>query len=218
MTGILLLSAAGLAAGLFLPELTEAICSVKFRRKNRELTPDARYSSWPVRLLLAILNAAGWGFFMYAAGSAAQICLSCLIWYVSILIGAVDARVRLVPNELLLILAAAGVAQRLVLAGWEGLVSSAIFMVVLMVFFVSAAKLIGGLWCVGAGDVKLAGALGLVLGYPVILAGVLVMAVSMVLFCGVGLLTKKLSRTAMIPLAPFLSLGMLAGLVWICLS
>ena len=218
MTGILLLSAAGLAAGLFFPELTEAVCRVKYRRKNRELVPDARFSSWPVRLLLAALNAAGWGFLAYAAGSAAHICLSCLIWYVSILIGTVDARVRLVPNELLLLLAAAGIAQRIVLAGWEGLISSAIFMVVLMVFFVSAAKLIGGLWCVGAGDVKLAGALGLVLGYPVILAGVLVMAVSMILFCGIGLLTKKLSRTAMIPLAPFLSLGMLAGLAWICLS
>jgi prepilin signal peptidase PulO-like enzyme (type II secretory pathway) len=217
MTAVLLLAAAGLLSGLFLPELSEAICRLKYRRKGKELTPDRRFRSWPLRLFTALLNAAGWGFLAWMAKPTAHIALSCVIWYASILIGLTDARVRLVPNELLLLCAAAGIAQRIVLAGVAGLISSAIFMVVLMVFFVSAAKLVGGLWCVGAGDVKLAGVMGLVMGYPTILTGVLAMAVSMFLFCGIGLLTKKLSKTSMIPLAPFLSLGMLAGLAVICL-
>ena len=210
--------ALGAAAGFFLPELSEAICRYKFRRKDKTLSPDRRFFSLTVRLLCALLNAAGWVLCALRAQSLSSALLIGLIWYLSLLLGLIDVRVRLIPNALLLVILAAGGTLRVLLSGWTGLVSSLFYMLVLMVVFLSVAKFVGGLWCVGAGDVKLAGVLGLVLGYPAVVLGVIFMAVSMGSFCAVGLLTKKLAKTSMIPMAPFLSLGLMAGLAAVLLA
>jgi prepilin signal peptidase PulO-like enzyme (type II secretory pathway) len=213
----ILAAALGAAAGAFSPDVSEAVCRYKYRRREKSLSPDPRFLAPGVRLLCGALCAAGWGYLSLRAPALPAV-LAGLAWYLALLLGVIDARVRLVPNELLLALVLAGGALRVLTDGWKSLGSSAFCLLALMVVFLLAAKLVGGLWCVGAGDVKLAGALGFVLGYPAVLAGVLAMALSMGLFCALGLALKKLSKTAMIPMAPFLSLGLMAGLVAMFLS
>ncbi|MEA5050179.1 MAG: prepilin peptidase [Oscillospiraceae bacterium] len=215
----ILCAAAGALAGAFLPDFADAVCRCKFRRKNKELAPDGRFMSPWLRVLCAALCAAGWGFFACRApsGGIAAALLAGLIWFVSVAVAVIDVRVHLIPNELLLVIAAAGAALQVLLGGFAALLPALACMAVLMAFFVMCAKMLGGLWYVGAGDVKLAGALGLALGYPAVLCGAMCMALTMLAFCGIGLLAKKLKKTAMIPMAPFLSLGLLAGLVYLFL-
>ena len=59
----------------------------------------------------------------------------------------------------------------------------------------------------GGGDVKLAGLLGLLLGYPGVLIGLWISIISGGAFAVALLLTKKKGRKDAIPFGPFLSLG-----------
>lgn len=66
----------------------------------------------------------------------------------------------------------------------------------------------------GWGDVKLAAILGLYLGFPESLAGLLLGAVAGGVGAAVALVASKAGRRATIPYAPFLVLGALVALLW----
>jgi Flp pilus assembly protein protease CpaA len=59
----------------------------------------------------------------------------------------------------------------------------------------------------GAGDVKLAGLLGLMFGYPTALQTLLLGVIVGGVVAAALLLTRRLGRKALIPYAPFLSAG-----------
>jgi leader peptidase (prepilin peptidase)/N-methyltransferase len=69
--------------------------------------------------------------------------------------------------------------------------------------------LVLGFETVGAGDVKLSGAMGFVLGYPLILYGVLAMCGAIVAFCVAGMALCRLTLKSLLPFAPFMMFGLL---------
>lgn len=94
----------------------------------------------------------------------------------------------------------------------------------LLLGFVVGAGLLGAIiliWLVcfkqqamGVGDVYIAGAIGLITGYPGILVA-LFTAVWLGAIIGVlGMLSKKMTMKARIPFGPFLFLGLIVTLVW----
>ncbi len=127
-----------------------------------------------------------------------------------LLIAAIDIDRRLVLNEVLLagaVLAALYAA----LGGWGRLLSALVGCGVGLGLFLLIAllsrpivKSSGGM---GAGDVKLAGLLGLMFGYPAVMPVLFLGVLAGGLVSAALLLARRLERKAMIPYAPFLAVG-----------
>ncbi|MBM4460071.1 MAG: prepilin peptidase [Chloroflexi bacterium] len=121
-----------------------------------------------------------------------------------LLIAAIDLDVRLVLNEVLLV--GAGLALlHAAAAGWSRLALALIGGGLALGLFLLLALLQRG--AMGAGDVKLAGLLGLMFGYPAALQALLLGVIVGGVVAAALLLTRRLGRKALIPYAPFLSAG-----------
>ncbi|MCX6032338.1 MAG: A24 family peptidase [Chloroflexi bacterium] len=133
-----------------------------------------------------------------------------------LLIAAIDIDRRLVLNEVLLagaVLAALYAA----LGGWGRLLSALVGCGVGLGLFLLIAllsrpivKSSGGM---GAGDVKLAGLLGLMFGYPAVMPVLFLGVLAGGLTSAALLLARRLERKAMIPYAPFLAVGGIVALL-----
>jgi prepilin signal peptidase PulO-like enzyme (type II secretory pathway) len=122
----------------------------------------------------------------------------------------IDFRVRRLPNVLLLILFALGLLQAL-LPGQPSLAAAGLGLLVGGGLFLGLALLRPG--AMGAGDVKLAAALGAMLGYPLVLPGLLCGAVAGGAAALWLLATRRAGRKDPMAYGPYLALG--AWLVWI---
>jgi len=123
---------------------------------------------------------------------------------VLLLIAAIDIDRRLVLNKILLF----GAATALLKAAFVGipaLLSALLAGAVGVVLFGVLALAQRG--ALGAGDVKLAGMLGLMLAYPAVLTALFVGILTGGITAGVLLLTRRAQRRTMMPYAPFLSAG-----------
>lgn len=129
-----------------------------------------------------------------------------------LIIAYIDISIRIIPNEILFFMIITGAIFQLTYFGAENLLWAVISMVAMMVIFSSVAAFVG-LGKVGAGDVKLAGAMGLSLGYPLIIIAVMAMAVILFVFIGIGLLSKKIYMSTMLPFAPFIIAGYIFALI-----
>ena len=138
---------------------------------------------------------------------------------VSIVLTLIDVRSHRLPNAIVLpsyaVLAMLFTGACLFGAPWQNLLRAAI----------GAATLFGFYWLLrairpggmGGGDVKLAGVLGLYLGWlgwgPVIVGGFLGFLLGAVVGIGI-LLTRKGGRKTAIPFGPFMLAGALLAVLW----
>ncbi|MDD4583788.1 MAG: prepilin peptidase [Eubacteriales bacterium] len=135
-----------------------------------------------------------------------------LLFSLALIISIIDLSIHIIPNELVLAMIALGVLFQLLYFDWKSMMIAMACLLVLMGIFAGLAAILG-FSKVGAGDVKLAGAMGLVLGYPYILTAVFVMSAVMLLYCVIGIFIGKLTLVSMFPYAPFLMIGMNLGLL-----
>ena len=203
----------GLVVGLYLPMLCEKLADYKWKKKNRELNPDDRFTGTVAKILCAAANAAGWGLCWYFGSKVAvPAVLAALIWSLGIVLIVVDLRLRIIPNEVLLGMLIIGVVMEVWVNGFESLVSCVFASVIVFNQFAILGKVMG-LYKIGAGDVKLAMVMTMSLGYPTILTTLLGFSVSLLLFCVGGLLLKKITLKSFLPLGPFLVPGFWVGLI-----
>jgi leader peptidase (prepilin peptidase)/N-methyltransferase len=66
----------------------------------------------------------------------------------------------------------------------------------------------------GLGDVKMAGLMGFMLGFPNVFVGIFLAVVTGGIVAVVVLMLKRKNRKQAIPFGPFLSLGTMAALLW----
>jgi prepilin signal peptidase PulO-like enzyme (type II secretory pathway) len=85
-------------------------------------------------------------------------------------------------------------------------------MMAVMAAFITLGSFLG-LHTIGAGDVKLAGAMGLTLGFPRVIYGLLGMSAIIVVWCLGGLLTKKITLKSMVAFAPFITAGTILAIL-----
>lgn len=138
-----------------------------------------------------------------------------LVWAVGVtglllLVAAIDLDHRLVFNKVLL--AGVALAALRVLGTGPGLLASALLAGALG-FGIFALLAAGQRGALGAGDVKLAGVLGLMLGYPAVLTALLVGVLCGGIAAAGLLLSRRVSRRAFIPYAPFLAIGGISALL-----
>lgn len=211
---ILLLGLAGSVLGFEIPIIANGIASYKCRKKNSELIPNSRYTAPILKLGLCILNGCTWTISGILSENLTATILISVLFSTAVLIAIIDLRIRIVPNELLLVMIFEGIAFQAVQFGFMAILMSTICMIAMIVLFTAVAGFMG-FDKVGAGDVKLAGAMGLALGYPYTITALLIMSAVFLIFSMVGLAIRKLSLKSMLPFAPFMMTGMVFTLAYI---
>lgn len=151
-----------------------------------------------VEVSLAVLFAFLWQRY----GPSTDFALDVLFLAILALIFVIDLEHRLVLNVVVGPVAVLSILTALIRPGLvSALVGAAVGFTLLLAFFLVYPK---GL---GAGDVKLAGLIGLMLGWPLILQGLL-LGFALAAAASIGLLaTRRATLRTYIPYAPFLVVG-----------
>jgi leader peptidase (prepilin peptidase)/N-methyltransferase len=124
-----------------------------------------------------------------------------------VLVSLVDLDLQIIPDELVGVGALLGVFHAITTGLSASLIGGA------MGFFALAAIALAGRGAMGGGDVKLMGALGLYLGFPLIIVAMVTAFVLAALFSGVLLVTRLRKARDLIPFGPFLAAGTLVAML-----
>lgn len=143
----------------------------------------------------------GWSLFIY-------ILLSALL----IIVAVYDLRWMELPDSMSIAIAVVGLANVIWLAAhlgyfwWQPFLSSLIGLIIGAGFFGLQYVLSKGKW-IGFGDILLGGAIGLLLGWPAVLLGLVVAYIVGSVVSVILLFFKKKYWSSAIPFAPFLAFG-----------
>ena len=201
----------GIPAGIIALRLADRIIGYKCCQKNIENKRNLlSVRKW--NFIFAGISTILWALAGLVIDKPYIALILALFFSMAIMISIIDLSIHIIPNELVLAMIALGVLFQLLYFDWKSLLIAIGCLLGLMGIFAGLAAIIG-FDKVGAGDVKLAGAMGLVLGYPYILTAVFVMSVAMLVYCVIGIFIGKLSLVSMFPYGPFLMIGMAFGLL-----
>lgn len=185
---------------------------IEFKNRRDEIKGNSFLHSKILRVCLCLFNGLAWA----VAGCFIENDFVALLMGIQITIGLIiayiDINIRIIPNELVLALIILGVLFQIINFGPKALIGALVSMIVMMVVFTSVAGFVG-FGKVGAGDVKLAGVMGLTLGYPLIITAVGIMSFFLLLFILIGMALKKIYLSTMLPMAPFMISGYIIGLL-----
>lgn len=172
--------------------------------------PRALPNSFRLEIAVEVLSAALFPYLWERFGPSRKMLVMVIIVSFFLLIAIIDLRYRLVPNALIypavaatLLLQLMGPGQSLPTALLGGAVGLAPFLLV--------ALLRPG--DIGGGDVKLAGLIGLMVGFPLVLWALILGTVTGGLTAALLLLTHRGGPKSHMPYAPFLCLGALCCLI-----
>jgi leader peptidase (prepilin peptidase)/N-methyltransferase len=180
--------------------------------QNPEPGSPLRQTRGVISPLAAIVQAVLvlWGAYAWWQGPAlSELIASLVVTSLLATVTLVDLSVRRIPNHLVLALLAWGLVQMVwlgqpsPLAAVLGLLAGGGLLLLIAVV---------GRGAMGAGDVKFAGALGAVLGFPLILHGLFYGIIAGGLAALVLLVTRRVGRKDYIAYGPYLALG--AWIVW----
>lgn len=205
---IVLLGLAGASLGILLPGIIETMIQVRQSgNAHKGLTNGIAGQSSLTKYLSGILLAGLWIYEGFRLEGFLSASLAALLITAALSITVIDWRIRRIPNELVLLMLIAGAAFQIIHFGLASLPKAFLSMLLMMAIFLVPVFL-GGYDKIGAGDVKLAGAMGLVLGQTYIIPAVLVMCGTLLVYCGIGLFFRKLTLSSHFAFAPFMMLGM----------
>ncbi len=203
---------AGASVGFLTPGFVRSIARSKCGKHETVPIRENRYASPLLRPTLCIVNALVWVSAAYQMEHPAAALLFSVLFSTALLIALIDFWIRIIPNELVLALLIVGSAFQALRFGFLALLGSAACLAAMLFLFALVAGIMG-FGKVGAGDVKLAGAMGLALGYPGVLSALIMMSAALIICSLIGLLSGKLTMQTMLPLAPFMMLGMSVSLL-----
>lgn len=213
---ILIFGVLGLLSGYGMLYITEKLIQKKCSLK--EITEPANFlQKKQIKWVICIINGIVWALAGWQTEKTSLSVFAVILFSLALMIIIIDIRIRIIPNELVVVMFAAGVLFQLTQYGWKALLIAILTMVVLMAFFLITMAVMGK-GKVGAGDIKLAGVMGVVLGYPLILTGIIVMAIATLAYCMIGFKMCRLNKNSMIAYGPFMMLGLIATLVTVILN
>ena len=196
-----------------LPELAFVFACYKYKMRNQEL-PEAK--------IKAIWKIACAGFGILYSGAVLWFvplwqALFCIVFMYFAIFGFVlDGLIRIVANEMLLVLLPIGLAYRVLSGGFVFLLGSLEGLgVVIAVFGTAAAftRLKKGSGGVGMGDVKLAMVIAITVGWPGSVYFLGGMAIAIGAYCLVGLKTYMLRMDSTFPMCGHIMAGFLTALL-----
>jgi len=199
---------AGLVIGYKVPEFSQRIMQYK---KGKDFT-GIGIESFNTIMLLCLLSGVIWGYSFYKFDNILNAAILAVLMTLGLIIAYIDVKIRIIPNELILVISILGIVLQITYFGFNALFGAAISMIVMMVVFTAVAGFVG-FSKVGAGDVKLAGVMGLSLGYPLIITAIEIMAVVLLIYILTGMALKKIYLSTMLPFAPFMIIGYITALL-----
>lgn len=199
----------GIILGFTVPTFSYKIITYK---KGEKYSKSGFLYTNIFKVILSIINGLAWILAsLNAINNFIGLLFGALIT-IGLLIIFIDLQIRIIPNELVLAMAIVGILFQTFKYGLASLATSVVCMAVMMAVFTSVAGFVG-FGKVGAGDVKLAGVMGLSLGYLNIVMAVMFMAIILLIFIIIGLLFKKIYLSTMLPMAPFMMTGYIVSLL-----
>lgn len=206
---IIIFGIMGLVIGYRIPYISNKI--IKYKRPETHIDENNFLDSNIMRVMIIAVTTILWALSGNINNTIVGLIISAQIT-IGIIIAYIDVKIRIIPNELVLTMIILGILFQTVSFGVKALIGAAISMAVMMAVFTAVAGFVG-FGKVGAGDVKLAGAMGIALGYPLIITAIGVMAVSLLVFILTGMALKKIYISTMLPFAPFMIIGYIAAFV-----
>lgn len=200
----------GLTLGFKLPSIALEIMKYK-KKDNLEITKHFLFSNLSNIIFSLTAGSVWFVTALFTEDIVGSLLINILIT-IGLIIAFIDVNIRIIPNELVLAIIIVGLVFQVISLGFNSILVAFICMVAMMAVFSVVAGFMG-FGKVGAGDVKLAGAIGLALGYPLIIIGVIVIALSLLVFIAIGLLIKKIYLSTMLPMAPFMIAGFVVALL-----
>lgn len=213
---IALLSAAGigLLTGLLIPAASLRIIRRKCRKRGEEA--PCFFLSRGVRAILAGINALLFGLSAMAAPPA-ECFLLCMFCFIAMVGAVVDFQIRIIANEMVLLIAGLGVFYRLSAEG-PGFLPGALLAVGMVALVFTGAALITYLLKksagVGAGDIKLSMAISFAVGYPGALYFLFGLALAVAAYAVLGLMSRLLTLKSWVPMCAPIMAGFLFALFY----
>jgi len=217
MNGILgtaVLTGMSCLVGYFIPELSYSFACYKCRRKGYPAPLRSPDLWWKGLSLLFTAGVTGLSCFLLPFDQAI---FTVLICYIAVFGICVDRLIRIIANEMLWVILAAGLTYRIHSNGLPGLLGSAgALLLVIVVFgftmmFTYARKGTAG---VGMGDVKLAMIIAVTVGFPGVFYFLTGMACVIGFYCLAGMKCGFLVRDSTFPMCGHIMAGFLIALLW----
>lgn len=217
MSGILgnaVLTGLSFLIGYFIPDLSHSFACYKSKRKGYPMPrvrPDIR---WRMFSMLFTGAAAGVSGYLLPLDQAVFFVIICHIAVFGI---CVDTYLRIIANEMLWVILAAGLFYRIYLGGLGALWGSAgALLLVIAVFgmtmlFTFVIKRTPG---VGMGDIKLAMIIAVTVGWPGVFYFLTGMAAAIGIYCLAGIKCGFLVRESTFPMCGHIMAGFLIALIW----
>lgn len=187
--------------GYFAEGFAEKI--IAYKEEKREKSYE-RYPYNPLnnRILNIIVGALLFGISFYYFNIYKAL-LSIIFAILGIVIVTIDKKVRIIPNELVLVIFLLGLFNQILTKGFQGLKSGLLALILTsIIFFLSAfiTKKLSGSIGVGAGDVKLAMAISLYAGIEGVFDFYYGIAIFLALYVLLGLFTKTIKMGHTFPM------------------
>lgn len=202
---------AGAVFGWFAFPLAERIIDYKSRKKNKEVPTYLWNTKERLVCILAAVILAVAAAYCFPAVPSVWICG---FFFIAIIGTLVDYRIRIIPNELVLLVFLLGLFLNLTEGGAGRLVSSVISCLCTFVLFLLTARIT---YCfvksmgVGAGDVKLASAAAFAVGASRLSWFYLGIAVSLLAYIMVGIYLGKIKIGSTFPMGGQIMAGLVAA-------
>lgn len=202
---------AGAVFGWFSLPLAERVIAYKFRKKNKEVPAYIWNTEEKLTCILAAVllsMSAGYCF------PAVQSVLICGFFFIAIIGTLVDYRIRIIPNELVLLVFLLGLLLNLTEGGAGQLISSVISCLCTFALFLLTARIT---YCfvksmgVGAGDVKLASAVAFAVGASRLSWFYLGIAVSLLAYIFIGFYLKRIKIGSTFPMGGQIMAGLVVA-------
>ncbi|MCI0503065.1 MAG: prepilin peptidase [Fusobacteria bacterium] len=211
----IIISIIGLIIGFSMPVVATLVNKYKLNKYDREYDEDHEYkgyTSFVTAVLLFFL------FYIAAAIYKMPVLLIVMIMLMLAVIGTlVDMKIRLIPNELVLIILILGIAFRILSVGFASLKGSLIALVLVIVIFGITAGItymIRGSVGVGAGDFKLMSVIAIAVGIPGVVYFLIGLSVALVVYVIYGTLTKRLTLGSAFPMCGPIMVGFVYSLFY----
>ncbi|SHI18995.1 leader peptidase (prepilin peptidase) / N-methyltransferase [Sporobacter termitidis DSM 10068] len=202
----------GAALGLLIPRFSYGLILHKCAKRQQE--PPEFFLQRSYKVLLIILDA-----LLFAAAGwlmpLPQACIVCIFIFTALISVIIDLHIRIICNEVVLLIFVTGIAYRLLDGGVYALLGSLAALGINLVIFGGAAlvtKLVTKELGVGVGDVKLAAVIAVTVGYPGVLYFLGGLAVAVGVYCILGLIHRFLTIKSTFPMCGHIMFGFLIAL------
>lgn len=200
---------AGLIIGFIIPYLAKKMIHYKCAIWSKNISAFKmlnRHKQMLIFLNASLFVLAGWQM------PLAEAILVCAFILIALTATVVDTHIRIIANETVILMLILGIIYRIIVGGAYSLLGSlGALMFVVVIFGATAVitKLITKKTGIGAGDIKLAIAIAITVGYPGVIYFLGGMAFTIGVYCAAGLLLRMLTPKSTFPMCGHIMTGFL---------